>query len=145
MPSSREPPSASGVPVREDVLVAAAVAELRRVMFETSLYDEIRRRVEERLANFRFEADSPRPERILTMQSLTITTNDIDWPSPPCTRTGTTTWRSNLLKGLLSYSYKTLPCSGWGSFTPLARSRTGRLALFFWASEVWGLARARRR
>ncbi len=44
-------------PVREDVLLAAALAELKRVVTDTDLLDEVRSRIAQRLKSFKLTAD----------------------------------------------------------------------------------------
>ena len=56
-------------PVRQDVLEKAALAELRRVLTATDLYDKIRKRVAGRLKTFTIKVDQER-ERLEPEVSL---------------------------------------------------------------------------
>ena len=47
-------------PVRGDVLVAAAFQELRRVLLDTTLHEQLRARIEARLATFQLQSDGVR-------------------------------------------------------------------------------------
>ena len=61
--------------VREDTLKQVAIAELRRVLTETTLYDELRSRIELRLKSFAGEVDDERGR--LTRQ-LTRVTGEVE-------------------------------------------------------------------